>query len=275
MISLVDKVRYVQELLASDRSLAAKAIGAALTLRFHNGNTGRCDPSYEALGAAAGLKRRATIDAIRELKDQDWIRIEKRDRPGRSHTNAFRPAFERVRDGAPLSSERVHDGAPFDGSERVHNGAPLEPKGCTIPYERVHDGAPEHTNNVSEERGGADAPSPARPAGGGLDGFEEFWRAFPKRTHRAQAEASFQRVVSSGEATAGQIVAGAIRYAAEVAGKQARYVTTTYKWLDGKRWLDEPGSNSGGPEQPRGRREPPRLDGLGGFTGLAIAGSRS
>jgi hypothetical protein len=237
-VTLVDKMRLFRAIMA-DPSLPAlaKNVGAVLVVHFHNWRTGRCNPSYEQLGEACGVKKRATILAVQDLEAAAWVKVERR---GHRRPNVFHLAFSRAAE--------VHADAPQDVDPGVHGHAPQDGS-------EVHDHAPQ---SVSEVHGsvimGAQACTltkknnpPASPVGGDVPshgprgpGFVEFWRAFPKRTRHGDAKAAFETVVASGKISAVDLVAAAGRYAAERAGQETRFAKNPVDWLNGEHWLDEP-----------------------------------
>lgn len=93
-----------------------------------------------------------------------------------------------------------------------------------------------------------DAPSLPIDVGEATVGFDAFWSAYPRRTARADAERAWRKAVKV--ASPDLIVAGATRYAAEVAGRDPSKVAHGATWLNGRRWEDPPGANGG-------RRQPP------------------
>ena len=110
---LLDKWKLLGLIMLSDLTDASRRVGWAL-LDFHNVKTGRCYPSYETLAKRSGLKLRATKSAVEQLVSLGYLHRSKGG--GRGRANEYRPAIE-----------RVHDGAPF-----------REKKGCTATSERVH-----------------------------------------------------------------------------------------------------------------------------------------
>jgi len=67
-------------------------------------------------------------------------------------------------------------------------------------------------------------------------GFEDFWRAYPKKIARADAMRAFAMVVQ--QATPSEIIRGAIRYAAERKGEDPRYTKNPATWLNKGCWKD-------------------------------------
>jgi hypothetical protein len=79
------------------------------------------------------------------------------------------------------------------------------------------------------------------------DGFAEFWQAYPRRVARGAAEKAYNRIIRSREATEAELLAGAMRYAAQRDGEDARFTKHPATWLNGKCWMDEPPPNGGRP----------------------------
>jgi hypothetical protein len=72
------------------------------------------------------------------------------------------------------------------------------------------------------------------------DGFDEFYRVFPRHVARGAAERAYRRIIKNGEATDADLLSGAMRYAAAQDGKDPTYIKHPATWLNGKCWLDEP-----------------------------------
>lgn len=242
--SFADKMRLFRAIMA-DPSLPAlaKNVGAVLLLHFHNASTGRCNPPYEQLGEACGVKKRATILAVQDLEAAEWVRVERR---GHRRPNVFHLAFSRVAEvhaHAPQDTNReVHAHAPQNGPE-VHGSVIIGAQACTLTEK----------NNPPASPVGGDEPS----HGPGGPGFVEFWRAFPKRTRHGDAKATFQAVVAAGKITAADLVAAAARYAADRAGQEVRFAKNPVDWLNGEHWLDEPAQPRAAGAPTGGRRSEP------------------
>ncbi len=71
-----------------------------------------------------------------------------------------------------------------------------------------------------------------------LDGFDEFWRAFPRKREKIAAMRMYARALKM--TTAAEILRAAKLYAAEVAGKEDRFIKYPSGWLNGGRWGDYP-----------------------------------
>src|SRR5262249_45842129 len=69
--------------------------------------------------------------------------------------------------------------------------------------------------------------------------FAEFWQAYPRKRDKKDAEKAFHRAVKSKRATPEELIAGAKRYAAEVAGKDLEHVKHAATWLNKESWTNE------------------------------------
>lgn len=78
------------------------------------------------------------------------------------------------------------------------------------------------------------------PSSVGLETFPEWYAQFPRKVSRGNAEKAYAKIIKSGEATPAELLAGAMRYAAAVAGTEPRYIKHPASWLNAKGWLDEP-----------------------------------
>ena len=79
------------------------------------------------------------------------------------------------------------------------------------------------------------------------DGFVAFWQAYPRRVALGAAEKAYHRIIRSREATEAELLAGAMRYAAQRDGDGPQFTKHQATWLNSKCWLDEPPPNGGRP----------------------------
>lgn len=71
------------------------------------------------------------------------------------------------------------------------------------------------------------------------DGFEDFYRAYPRKVGRGDAEKAYRSARKAG-ATRQEIQAGVMRYVAERFGQDPKFTKHASSWLNSKRWLDAP-----------------------------------
>lgn len=73
----------------------------------------------------------------------------------------------------------------------------------------------------------------------GADGaFEAWWAEYPLKVEKLGAEAAYRRIISQELASADDLLAGAIRYAAEVQQRDRRMVKHPTRWLSLGCWTD-------------------------------------
>lgn len=75
--------------------------------------------------------------------------------------------------------------------------------------------------------------------------FDRFYSAYPR--HVAPAAARKAYTAARKRADAATILAGAVRYEAEMRGRPVTWVAHPSTWLNGDRWLDAPGANTAPP----------------------------
>lgn len=97
------------------------------------------------------------------------------------------------------------------------------------------------------------------------DEFESWYSKYPRKVGRALACKAFK--TASKKTDLDTLKAGLDRYCAEVAGKDQGFIAHPATWLNGERWLDEPGSNTA-PQSP-----PMKANGNGHSPGGGIADS--
>lgn len=99
-----------------------------------------------------------------------------------------------------------------------------------------------------------DKKDSARDARGKCDGFEEFWRAFPKRegdNPEAPARSAYHRAIAQGAQPA-LLVAAAHAYAAVTASRERKFIASAARWLSEGRWKD-----AAQKPEPKPNAEPP------------------
>ena len=98
----------------------------------------------------------------------------------------------------------------------------------------------EHIRKISRPNGREIKIVSSRAPSGALEnGFEEFWHAYPKKRKKADARAAYGKVLADGLATADELVAGAVAYAAAREGQDDHYTQHPANWLKGECWNDE------------------------------------
>ncbi|MGA0594935.1 helix-turn-helix domain-containing protein [Enterovirga sp. CN4-39] len=257
-LTLSEKADLTQALLR-DAQLkpSSRAVGIAL-LGFMNGQSGECFPSYSTLAGAASLKRRATINAVRDLEGRGWITVHRVTGGDPSQlkgwvTNRFLVHAPAHSDATPDTSPPVHVDAPGPGAQPcttpVHDGALPPVHGDAPPP--VHGGAPKLMNNKPMNMNSGDislAASKTRAKKSGPSeaeigvAFDEWWPHYPKKVDRDGARRALGRVLKAGRASLPDLIAGADQYAQLCAARKTerRFIKSPEVWLNKGCWADEP-----------------------------------
>lgn len=243
--NLLAKWRFVVAV-AQDSRLSSSAKVVAVLLADHlNTLTGRCDPSVARLEAMAGLSRTQTKKALKALASAGWI--EKDARPGRS--TAFSLRFDRIPDTLETRSDSRPGAGAMDTPDPV--GKPTGGWSENRPGGgRFSD--PEHENRTREKNIGGFAPSRA----GGCEPvallvtepeFVQWTETFPnghRDPHRTRPAYVAARRAG---ARSDELLIGARRYAIACAGRAPDKVAHPARWLQDRRWLDDPAPTRSGP----------------------------
>ncbi len=72
-----------------------------------------------------------------------------------------------------------------------------------------------------------------------MAGFEAFWKAYPRRTAKGSARASWAAALKAAGGDAAVIVAGAQRYRDDP-NRDDAYTAHAATWLRAERWTDDP-----------------------------------
>jgi hypothetical protein len=80
------------------------------------------------------------------------------------------------------------------------------------------------------------------------EGFDEFYRVYPRHVARGTAERAYSRIIAQGGATPAELLNGAMRYAAERTGEPERFTKHPATWLNGQCWKDAPAASAGRPK---------------------------
>ncbi len=209
------------EAVARDASLRASASRLAIVLSaFFNRESGDAWPSMDTLADLLGMTRRGVQKLIEALVEAGFL-----DRDiggGRKSTNVYALLF-------PGEKQRT-DVHGFDAKQRtgVH---PLETETANRRSEKQRtDVHPNLLKEPIEDRESNDSLSEA---------FKEFWNQYPRKAGKKTAEKAFAKAVTD-SASPQDIIAGAMRYAAERDGQEARFTKHPSTWLNAGCWEDEP-----------------------------------
>jgi hypothetical protein len=221
------KYNFLWRLMADETlSPAAKVVGAALLLKFHNLKTGRCNPSYAAIGASVGRRRRIIFQTVAELRNTGWLAVQSTKGGSPGNTSQFDFDFERVQSTTPLpvqDTTPVLDNAPVQYNAQGVLDTAHEPLRTTAPF----------------GRGGEGGENPARRAPSARrEEFAELCRLWqrPYGLNEAKAQAAFDRLVGDGVASA-DIIASARSW---VAAREPAFLPALERWLNDGAWRNDP-----------------------------------
>ena len=183
-------------------------------------------PSVRTLAEMVDMQERSVRRCIGELEEAGAIsRVPRFDEDGRQMSNAYRLDVL-VSHGAARSAPAGTPGSgPAVGEEGDSGVSQTLPVG-TLPEEQTTQTRARERKSEREESLSAE------------EEFNEWYQHYPRRVARGQAERTFARVRCEG-ASLEALIAGAKRYARQVAGKEARFIRYPATWLNGKCWLDE------------------------------------
>lgn len=207
---------------AADAALKHSAVRVAIVLADRwNRKTGDAWPSIEFIRDNTRLSRAGVHNAIRELIDRDHL---ERERSGgkQGGTSRYRPRLSGEQLSMNVDSSTPKQSTRVDSSTlKTVNGRGLE---LSTPVDPSPRGQPlkkrESDDSLSEH-------------------FREFYWHYPKKVKPKAAEKAFAKAVKEG-AHPQDIIAGCLRYAAEVDGKDRHFIAHPSTWLNDGRWLDEP-----------------------------------
>jgi hypothetical protein len=95
-----------------------------------------------------------------------------------------------------------------------------------------------------------------------VDGFTEFWEAYPRKTDRGHALKAYLSALR--KASRETILSGALRYARERSGEDVKFTKHAKTWLNGECWADgdmAPANEKSQPSLFQGKAAPKREDG--------------
>ena len=217
---------------------------------------GYCWPTIERLCERTCFGRTAVIDAIAWLESRGAVRASRSN--GRKTTYWVEPGkFSAQADDAvqavdnPPNQSATRTGTPRGPVRHADPTSP--PRGLNQSATRTL--IPKNRQEPSEippqppavaggacERDAARQPKPGQPGagqGGADDGFEAFWRVYPRKEREKAARRQWGRVAPDAALQA-RIIAAVVAWAATSRWQDegGRYVPRASGWLSGEQWLD-------------------------------------
>lgn len=226
--------------LLADRMLPASASKVGVCIAQHvNRRSGEAWPSIPTIVDETALCRRSVINMLSKLEARGYISV------GRATgmSNRYRLA------------QLVHPDALVQKKAPVQKTHATSAPGCTGPVQKTTptsaSGCTRTSDKPLNEPQREESHSPSLTLGNPDDhdvtnSFSEFWKQYPLKKGKEHARKAYERIIKDGKATAAELLAGALRYAAErdaeiSAGRsEARFTKFPKTWLNGGCWTDEP-----------------------------------
>jgi hypothetical protein len=235
----------------ADAELTPLAFMLAFVLaNLVNEKEGHAWPSVERLAAECHVTENGVKKVIRRLVERGHLCVELGG--GRGNTNRYRWI---IKTGSAICVEEDGDGQERSRCDEMEQAVlPLsDQKGATpVAPSEIEKGNCGFAKGQQALRKGATpvAPiftkesnydlnyrlSPGRAAQTAPQGFDDFWRLYPKKVARTDAMQAFVRALKL--ATIDEILQGALRYAAERREEDPRYTKHPATWLNKGCWSD-------------------------------------
>jgi len=199
-------------------------------------------PAIDVLAQKALQSRRTVQRLIAKMVAMGWLELVSAATGRRGMTNEYRISAAWIAgDSLPVRGVSL---TPHDSKEVIHTGAKLTPhkskgRGVTAGAWGVTGGLRGDT---------AMAPKPSEPSitntplppGGGADGFEAMFEAFPNKANRSKAERRWVRIAPGAELRACMLAAVAAQCRTPKWRKDGgQYIPELATWLRNKCWLDD------------------------------------
>ncbi|MFH0295672.1 helix-turn-helix domain-containing protein [Bradyrhizobium sp. 31Argb] len=244
-----DRDDWIRLFLAADGevlSCTAKIVGTRLALH-HNIETGRCDPSLTELASGTGMSDRNVRRMLRELEQTGWARVQSR---GYHRSNSFElcvPEKELDRTGLsgqtdlrPDTDVRPDDPRPDKPGHMTGQTGYVRPD-TVVRQKRESNSEEKSVERESLDLGDEDSGQRRSETHDDIESsFEEFYRKYPRKVSKGAALKAYRGVVTKKLATRAELLAGAMRYAAERSGQDPKFTKHPGTWLHGQCWQDEP-----------------------------------
>lgn len=253
-ITLLDKWKLAQAIIADEKLSANAARVAIAMLDFVNTKTGACYPSYATIASRAGTKRRnSAIDGSRELAKAGWLTIQKG--PTRTSLNSFRFAFNAKPASAPDAPDTTSasaDSGLAASAKSAPSASALGDRTSALSDRTSAPGAPEPIYSPGRT-GGEEIipPTPRAPDGAGeeFEGLAKLWQR-PHGENYKQARRLYDTACREG-ASPGEILTSARQW---VATQEPHFLPSLVNWFGRELWRADP-------PQPQGKKKASLVEG--------------
>jgi hypothetical protein len=203
-----------------------------LALADQSDDDGLCWPSIAYIARKTRLHEDTVNRNLRSLIDRGEVSRE--ERPGRSNLlriirtplqetgGSSSGGFSSGGSSAPPTPPQAAPPPPRSGPPQNHQEPPREPSSRTA------------DPSMALVLVTADATTVSEPT------FEDFWRAYPKKRSRADAQRAWAKAIKARKVGAAELVAAAERLRDDPNLPDLTYVPNGATWLNGERWNDDP-----------------------------------
>lgn len=233
---------------AADASLApaASRVAIALTAYFNRKHDGWAWMAQATLADDLGVSEITVRRALAAMVKRGHLRSKRR---GCEETNLYHLALKN--EASDRSDLIDHDRSDLNGqsgvtdqicpSDRSNQVKVTDQKRSPNPLNEPLEEPIEKRESLSLDFD--DKDSGRRRQSPSVDhnaDFEEFWRQYPKRVAEEAALKAYRAVIKTKKVTSAELLAGAMRYAAERSGQDPRFTKHPASWLNAGCWADEP-----------------------------------
>lgn len=177
---------------------------------------GECWPSYQHIADQCEIDRSTVRKHIKQLEAQGFLRIENRDGPKGNSSNLYCLTFKGV----------------------GQNSTPVGPESTGVGRQPTGGVGPESTR-TSHSFEPVKEPKPMCTQGA-QDGFEKFWKLYPRKVDKAKAEKAWNKLDMT-PVLFTEICTALAKQASSLDWLKSggQYIPHATTWLNGRRWEDE------------------------------------
>jgi hypothetical protein len=213
------KFGWLDQVLA-DAAVSASAFKLAyiIAAKFLNRRSREAYPSQETLGKHLGI---STAKGVRYLVDQlvSGGHLGVIAAHGRGQTNKYLLVLKTV--AGPIAESSSDDDDVGDDTTGNPSIIPEGNNKAKTTSGGARGGPPEAVSAAVSRQGGTSGNADGARI---ENGFELWWRQYPRRVGKAGAQRLYDRLITKGQVTAEELLAGALRYSAAQTGKDPRYI---------------------------------------------------
>ena len=269
--NLLEKWKMLR-VISADPNVAPAGVEVALCLLHHlNTKTGQCNPSYSTIAEWTGLNRDTVIKGVQSLEASGLLKVDRKIDSGiqagkgqRLPSNGFEFDFSKIdRSEIPTTPSRKSrppqsefPTTPADNSDHPQSekqttgGRKSRPKQEKEEQGKIEQGnrtpSADDTPSLPMDLAVVDqkAIKAQRNRKQTIDAaeldadYQAFMRQFPNPVDEGTARPAYQR--ARRKASAPELLAGAMRYAAEKQGVDQQFIKTPRNWLVAESWKNPP-----------------------------------